>query len=256
MGQAKIKIDIERLLTWAYRDELPKQTVGGLTGWERLTFLGTNVDESSRETSYPVALGPPHPDALIVDHVVRGLEDVMFKWRDLRKRLMGHLAPYAAEDDPACSAMRFSAEALVRHHAIMGSRPIWHLGPVSLLRIQEKNNKPRVQYLDDSGKLVNGLTSGRRYGPMARCPLRLDPAGAEIACARAEYLVWRVGLIEVKQRCESWGLREHQVTGPVAAEEPWRIDTEIRARKSRVLSALQETVNHEQMSRVTALVES
>src|SRR5690606_6151975 len=103
----KKQIDIEKLLHWAYRDELPKQTIGGLTGYEKMVFLGTLVDEGRPpDGGFPVSLGPPHPDALLVDYMVRSLpEHVGIQWPASRGALMGHLAPYVADDDRLVCSM-------------------------------------------------------------------------------------------------------------------------------------------------------
>jgi hypothetical protein len=48
----KKPVPIDDLLTWAYRDELPKQEVGGLTGWEQAALLGVMVDQKEDRTDY------------------------------------------------------------------------------------------------------------------------------------------------------------------------------------------------------------
>jgi hypothetical protein len=47
----KKPVPIDDLLTWAYRDELPKQEVGGLTGWEQAALLGVMVDQKEDRTT-------------------------------------------------------------------------------------------------------------------------------------------------------------------------------------------------------------
>lgn len=213
MGR-KAPIDIETLLRWAYREELPKREIGGLTGWESdILLLGTRVDDSYKESGepgFPVAMGPPHPDALLIDHCVRQMEDVELDWAGSRDRIMGHLAPYAPLDHPALRYMRFSPQAIITMHARMGTRPVWDLGRSRLHRVIGKNGKP----------VVDGVTAGRRYAPGASCPLRLDPSGPEIACARAEYAVWHASLVALV--AESRKLDDHAPQHPAAPPEPWR----------------------------------
>jgi hypothetical protein len=219
----KRKIDVEKFLQWSYRDELPKQSVGGLTGWERLVLLGTQVDESERDYSLPVALGPPHPDALQLDYAVRHLpHSVGVDWARSRDHLMGDLACWIDARDPRTAHMSTSAMALVMAHARMGTRPHWDLGAVRLLRVHGKNGKP----------VVEGITPGRRYSDGAHCPLRLDPEAHDIACARFEYWVWREALAQLVR--ESWNYTEHILQMPSAAAAPWLNDDE---RRSRVLRA-------------------
>ncbi len=235
----KIKVDVERLLAWAFREELPKgyrDSMGTGIGSSssvspmfRLAGLGTTIDESMREPGFPEALGAPHPDAFMIESAVNNLPDVGMDWRNSRESIMGHLAPYAPLDHPALVNLNFELAGLVATHARMGSRPIWDLGPVSLHRVTGKNGKPVVQFLED-GKLVNGLTAGRRYGEGARCPLELDPLGPEIAFARGEYAAWRSGLERVRDSLLRFGLHGHIVTGPIAAAEPWITGPEHKGR--------------------------
>lgn len=102
----KQRRDIEQLLTWAYREELPKQFAGGNSLLADLAMLGAPIDPGESDHGHmPVALGPPHPDALLIDYVVRGLDPVRVNWKGRREYLMGHLAAYLDRDDPITAAM-------------------------------------------------------------------------------------------------------------------------------------------------------
>jgi len=226
--QMRKPVCIEKLLQWAYREELPKSAVGGLTGWEKLVLLGTRVDEPRNDDpGFPVALGAPHPDALLIDYHVRALDDVTMLWEQSVDAIMGELAPYAPADDPILTRMQFSPSALIQLHARMGNRPIWDLGPLRLTRVVGRNGKP----------VTNGITAGGRYAEGSACPLQLDPPGREIACARAEYFIWRSALSALAS--ESWNLVDHAPQQPSAAALPWREDTE---RKVRVLRDIRPRV--------------
>jgi hypothetical protein len=218
----KTPIDIERLLQWAYRDELPKREIGGLTGWESdILLLGTRIDTSGYdrgEPGFPVAMGPPHPDALMIDYQVRALPEIKIDWEATSAILMGHLSSYVDVRDFAISALGFELPALVQMHARMGTRPDWRVGEIKLKRVNGANGKP----------VVNGLTRGGRYGSGAHSPLQLDPPATEIACARAEYMAWRSALQWLVD--EKWSLESYVVTAPAAAEAPWLADIERRAR--------------------------
>lgn len=216
---AKEKRDIESLLQWAYREELPKQAVGGLTGWEKLIYLGTGVDNSHHDYQLPVALGAPHPDAFLVDHRVRSLPDrIKVDWPGVREAMLGHLACWAPEDDPLLCRMQAEPIALVMMHARMGTRPRWDVGPIRPLRVIGKNGKP----------VVNGVSPGRRYADGARCPLRLEPPAAEIACARWEFAVWHAALVALAN--ESWNLTSWIPTPLRASVRPWVLDEERKPR--------------------------
>jgi hypothetical protein len=241
MGSGKVALDIERLLQWAYREELPKgyREGHGARAYSgpifRMAALGVEVDES-REPGFPLALGPPHPAALTIENVVDGLEDMRLDWRAARTLILGELAPYVTDNHPRLSHVFFEVGSLIALHARMGNRPVWDLGPVRLTRINNKgNNKPVVQYLADDGALIDGRTNGRHYGPMARCPLQLEPAGAEIAFARAEYIAWHAGLMKVHHIIRAWNLPDYASLPPRARPEPWITGEEP---KSRVLPSL------------------
>lgn len=230
----KQKIDIEKALIWAYRDELPKQSVGGLTGWERSIFLGY-IDDKPREYSLPVALGPPHPDALLLDHAVRNLPTIGIDWKRSREHLMGDLAGWLTDDNARVAHMSVSSAALVMGFARMGARPRWDLGAARVRPKLGKNGKPEIYFVDDAGALVCGITTtGRRYGPGARCKTYLDPDPAEIASARFEYLVWRQALASLVKG--SWNYADHILTGPTAAAAPWLVDDEAKGRVLRTVN--------------------
>src|SRR5262245_7023767 len=127
------------MLHWAYRDELPKTAIGGLTGWEKLILLGTVIDEPRGDDHFPATLGAPHPDAEMLDSRVRRLQDVTMLWDDVCEDLMGELAPWAPANDPVLRRMPFQPGALVMTHAKMGTRPRWDLGPARVTRILGRN---------------------------------------------------------------------------------------------------------------------
>jgi hypothetical protein len=230
----KITVEIEKLLQWAYREELPKQIVGGLTGWEHLVMLGTRVDTSRGDSNFPVNLGPPHPDALLIDHAVRSLEDTVVDWRQSRATLAHGLDHWGGPEQIALKRLQFQTAGLLTLHARMGTRPPWDLGPLQVAPVRGRNGKPVIQWLDDEGHLVEGRTKARHYGPRARCPLQYEPAPADVIFARAEYAVWHAGLCLMAETICAWNRTEHMPTPPTAAEAPWVIDTE---RKSRILRA-------------------
>lgn len=249
----KKQIGVEALLSWTYRDELPKgyergETFAGssssVSPMFRLADLGTRVDEWNTEPGFPAAMGQPHPDSLMVDAAVERLPDVGLDWAQSRPRLMHDLVAWTRPDDPILSSMSFQPKALVQVHAKMGTRPIWDLGPPKVVRILGKNGKPKLEFLADDGvTLIEGRTTGRHYGPGARCPLRLEPEPREIACARAEYVVWHQALLQVTRTLRAWKLHDHEVLPPTAAPEPWIVNPEPKRRvlrnlrQSRVLEA-------------------
>jgi len=206
----KIGLDVERLLQWAYRDELPKQSVGGLTGWEQRMYLGTEIDrDSDYEQRLPVILGPPHPDALTIDYFVRSIDDVRIQWPSASRLLLGHLFEWVREEDMAlCQAMVAQASELVQAHARMGTRPHWRMD-LRVVPIRGRNGKP----------VIHGITDGRRYAVGAHGKVRLDPSAAEILAARFEYFVWHSTLRHIAT--SMWPLEDYQPKPPAVVQTPW-----------------------------------
>lgn len=237
-----VNIDVEKLLRWAYRDEIDKQIEGGVTSWEHMIYLGTTVDERPRDYKLPLALGPPHPDAVTIDAHVKGYGVEHIDWPGDRDYLIPELGPdYLADDEPKLAGERSSRKRLAKDdkaerylirglqinagdlvikHARLGNRPIWDCGPVKLRRILGKNGKP----------IVDGVTPGRRYAVGAACPVRLDPPAYEVAAARWEYALWRYMLCRIAEDSQGWGLTAYRALPPAAAERPWVCDDEPRVR--------------------------
>jgi hypothetical protein len=233
------RIPIEKLLTWAYRDELPKQTVSALTGWERMIYLGTSVDEAPLHPKLPAVLGPPHPDALRIEWRVREMDPVVaVNWSWVRHHLMPDLAHYIDGDDTTVLtvarmitrrratvelyraeqvAYRTSPRALVEMHARLGNSPTWDTGPVKLVRVQADNGKAKVlgpggsiRARDPGGRLVDG----------AYCPVELDPRPEAIGEARWEYVVWHTALVQLAHELKT-DLTDHEPLPPGAPQRPW-----------------------------------
>lgn len=220
------QVEIETLLQWAFRDELPKQRVEGAWGYEvspmfNLVALGTCVDSFSREPGFPAALGTCHPDAETIARAVERLGDVAVDWPGSRPHILGHLAALVAETDVLLSALVVARPGLVGMHAKMGTRPRL-LDRPRPEPIVGNNGKPVVQYLDDKGRLVEGRTRARHYGKAARCPLQYWPIPREVAFARIEYLIWREALCELACALNDGRLEDHVALPPAAPARPWK----------------------------------
>lgn len=224
-GQVRQRLDIEKLLRWTYREELPKggsnwSGSSGISPMFRLADLGTRVDDwSSGEPGFPLALGPAHPDALTVDSHVLALSDDRWDWKASRQALLGDFAALVDENDPSLSALVVGRPGLVALHARMWTRPHWDRAPM-FEPVIGRNGKPMVKFLDDDGKTLIEGRKGRHYGPMARCPLMWLPPPREIAYARIEYVAWHGALVELAEQLGST-LLEHDVLPPEAPAMPW-----------------------------------
>lgn len=236
-------VEIERLVQWAYRDELPKRGIGDVANsWEPVIAFGELLTRVDDEPGFPVFMGAPHVDALTIERAVQGLADeVTIDWRACRAQLMGDLPMLAAHvEDPfviapadergrdvvlvggnsarvarsgAARLRVFSQVALVEQYARLGRRPVWDVGVPTPSRILGKNNRP----------VLNGESKGDgRYSPGACCPLQYTaPTIEQMVFRRAEYLVWREGLVRLAGILRAWLLRDHAPLDPVAPPDPW-----------------------------------
>lgn len=207
------EIEIERLLHWAYRDELPKRGIGDVANdWERVSRYGELLTVIDDEPGFPVIMGPPHPDALTIERAVQGLHaELQLAWPDYRMLIMADMPALAPTDSPLGSLV-FSEVALVEAFARMGQRPRWDLGRPRPRRILGRNHKP----------VIIGTCEGGRYSAGAGCPLQwFDPTLEAIAFRRAEYLVWRGALDRLVGTLRGWLLRDHVPLEPDAPSVPW-----------------------------------
>lgn len=148
------RMDIEALLRWAYRDELPKAAAGGerlvvgfKTGWggvERYGELLTVIDEPDIRNRYGLvpdrfATTEPHPDAERVHDAVMYLRrcamNVPDGWNPISD--MGDMGPEGVAavargltamtfvTDRGDTVLRRSVVRLVIRQAILGDCPAW-----------------------------------------------------------------------------------------------------------------------------------
>jgi len=224
-SQVKRQLDIEKLLHWAFRDELPKKGIewassSGISPMFRLADLGTRVDDWSREPGFPVAVGAPHPDSLLVEGAVERLADVDVDWPATRRGgMIGSLAGLLADNEPTLASLTIGRVGLVAMHARMGTRPRWDMNPLPE-PVVGRNGKAVVQYLGDDGRLVDGRRNGNP-GAGARCPLMWFPAPRAVAFARIEYSVWHASLLELAAALEDQ-LEFNRALPPAASSAPWR----------------------------------
>ena len=181
----KRQVDIERLLSWAFLDELPKGGSEAWSPWDRIATLGTRIDDQFGALSrLPPIFGDPHPDALIV------------------ARYVGKLYSPARE--------------LVTHYAILNSRPC-PLGHA--VRVFPVRDGSRIRVVGKSyGRASNG--KWRYYTEGSHCPLRFEPTVEEVAQSRADWTAWLTGLQELVLGLRGH-LSEHWPVGPRWPLEPW-----------------------------------
>ncbi|HQF30573.1 MAG TPA: hypothetical protein PLJ34_03920 [Hyphomicrobiales bacterium] len=249
----KKRVDIEKLLSWAYGQELPKAApkaggygIGFRCGWDAVIAFG-ELSADVDVNRYGVvadrgATEAPHPDALIIAEAVAGLDGLVIDMPDgwcpdaglglgadgpaLFARAM---AAGTVIDRAGDVTTRRSARRLVEHHAIMGSAPDWRGGPCERDVERHQNGKPR--WFLRERVVVDGVAIEReiegwnhtakraRPGAYTKTVFRPDPA--PILIARVEYCVWHsaLGLL-----CDDLAgrLSAYEVDGSARRLEPWQ----------------------------------
>lgn len=214
----KTPIDIERLLQWALREELPKGSAVAASAWDLITqygMLGTRVQTSGQGSPDGLGFvdGAPHDDALIVAAAVRALPtEARFEDRDHAAKLFGEFAPIASEAIVALSVAIFNPRAIVISCAALSRRPPWNFETPTPRQMfvdfrdpqGDLRTRPLVHGLDVSGaEVAISPNRGRAvvrdglydYARAPRSPLAWgDPDLISIGDARAEYFAWHAAL--------------------------------------------------------------
>lgn len=247
----KNRVDIEKLLTWAYREELPKAApeaggygIGFRGGWDAVTAFGelaADVDVNRYGVvSDRGATEAPHPDALIIAEAVAGLEGLVIDmpdgWCPDARLGLGADGPalFAWAMEAAMTRVdgkwrpRRTARQLVEFHAIMGSRPDWRGGPCARDVERNDNGVPRWyrMVIEDRDGVptpleVDGFnpSSRRPYANAYRKTVwRPDPL--PILVARFEYALWRSALDDLVA-VVAGRLVDHVATAAAAPVDPW-----------------------------------
>lgn len=241
--KAKTEIDIEKLLHWAYRDELSKRQTSAAEGiWDRLRHTAQlgGLEPGHGSAQRYAHFGLPDADAETIERAVAALESVVIDWsasmptiaagltglvtiNDLQRRATpGKVtvstwgakngARVKAENRPRDVLMlgTLRPAALVTQHAIRANRPDWF------------NQEPRPQMvpaLKGPNARIEGECKGRNlYSTGSYCPLQWEPSPASVILARADYAAWWNGLNTL---ADSLVLDKFIALHPTAPPTPW-----------------------------------
>ncbi len=209
----KRRLNIEQLLHWTYRDELPKLGADyGGSGATAPGFSGVARSGSNflYEPGFPAAMGEPHPDALAIARFVDALEPMAIDGASSRDWLAPECAAMIAPDDPVLSNLIVDVKHYVMMHARMGTRPTWLVGRWSVERLIGRNGKVCVVEAGHTG---------------ACCPLEVLPPPREVVNDRAEYACWHEALMMLVELLTNQ-LADHEVLPLTAPAQPWLRDEE------------------------------
>lgn len=196
-------VSIEKLLQWAFREELPKRQQAPAAPRSALSSLGVRVNVSFRDRGFP------HRDALIIAAHVEALGS------DLLELNTRRWLEFILDDLINLDSERFEfwidKGALVERSAVTMRRPQWDVGSRRAGPLMSRNGKPRMRG-DRYGK--------DRYSEGSYCPLRWSPSIRSIALARTNYFVWQDALCELA-RSLNGKLSDFSPTPPMAGSAPW-----------------------------------
>jgi hypothetical protein len=250
--------DIESVVSWALRDELPKQALqalkdmgmmsegpGRATGVSpmfRLAQLGTNID-FSREPGFPDAAGPPHPDALVIGEAIRRLPAAVenFPWWTLR--LDAGLGAFSIDVRAIWKQAAQAVASLVMVKGKLKARPIVgdelptprpkryeangkviHLRDVTRKTYKWNEepgvDKPTVETLFSEAAHPYKGRGGKAWPAGAYVPVVYEPTPHAVVLDRAEYAVWRIAMDLLVKDLEG-KLTSVSVEPCTAAYAPW-----------------------------------
>lgn len=232
-SSAKERIDIERLLEWAYRVQCvdrqvvafsprgPSASPAGSLG--QYADLGTRVDSSSFAAR---ALGMRTPDdAMIIHDTVLALGEMWIEW-------------VGGDDVQIWDRERAEREGQIieKRSGIWYREPVYSSGPVmplpvrleqagtvALVIVNAKNgSQPEYHagWRPSEGRPAADPGATDRWGRKSR---RSDGVTYEnVMHARACYLVWHAALALLAVELQG-ALSGYEVTGPVAPVAPWAV---------------------------------
>lgn len=234
------RVDTEKLLQWAFRDELPKRMMPAFgpsytSPLARMVDMGVQIQESGGEPGFPAALGEPHPDAFVIEEAVLAFErtdelgrdsraGLAIDWPAARRAVVGPLGGLLSDNDPTLKHLQISIPGLVALHAKMRTRPRWDLWPVPEPIVGD-NGKPEVRLNGPDGQKVKGRggSDGVPWYPAgASCSLRWWPEPREAAFVRIEYSIWWQALDTLAEHLDG-RLSDYVALAPAAHPSPWML---------------------------------
>jgi hypothetical protein len=236
------KATMLEVLTWVYRDELPKQAVQGFgESWARVERAGESGGyDCQAAPRAPVALGAPHPDAEWLAEMVYALPVVDMMGADAAgvqeglaaaQVLLGPMAGFLTAGDMAKLVKhRISLPAAIQSLALGVLKPpvreVWCCEAVRDIKghVVQADVRYHKQSVRLSGKTVrvNMMISG--YCPVLWSPDVLSVFEERMRwCVLVNALEGLVRAVQAVDRLDLWVLQ-----GIGVAVEPWRGDVHRR----------------------------
>ncbi len=239
----KTAIDIEKLVQWVIRDEMPKgRPVSADIGFAigRYPIRPGSIARSFGRTPTTgigfmgYVPGEPCADARRVAEAIGSLDtEVALSDRVQALRLFGEFANIAGDAVTAIMSSTFNPQAIVVNNAAQGKRPNWRFdAPKPHQRFVQTTGRPRplVYGIDTADDLIelkrNEGRARKRDGEYTitlspRSPLEwCDPSPLAIAEARVEYMAWHRAISTLALRLTGT-LDAFEPMRPAVAPMPW-----------------------------------
>ncbi|MCK1367333.1 hypothetical protein [Bradyrhizobium sp. 62] len=241
----KAAIDIEKLVQWAIREELPKgrpisADIGFAIG-RRPILPGSIARSFDRRPTADIwsrgyVPGEPCADAHRVADAIGSLDtEVRLSSCSEALRLLGEFGSIAGDAVTAIMSSTFNPQAIVVNNAAQGKRPNWRFdapSPKQRFVLTQGRPRPLVYGVDSAGDLIelkrNEGRARKRDGEYMltlspRSPLEwCDPSLLAIAEARAEYVAWYCAINTLALRLAG-NLDAFEPLRSAAAPTPWLI---------------------------------
>lgn len=236
----KRKLDIEQALQWAFREEAPKMRPDqALRGpvlpavhpmWRAGAFGGRIDNWANHDPGFPLAMGEPHPDAVLIINAVKGC--------DVEKLdLWGFLIPYRIGESfdqvgimekarretvavlIACATSRTRPDtndrvAVEPVRSITGQTTVW-------VREAREYEDAQGQPIFVTHDLPTKPIRKGVYPAGAFTKIRFCPSAATVALDRAKYAAWWAALEHITELLQVMGLQTIELSGPTAPRMPW-----------------------------------
>lgn len=260
---AKISMDVEALLRWAYVDELSKRQSSSAEGiWDRILDYQNHggIDSGKGAAQRYSHFGLPDPDAELIEKAVSALPETVIDWNTHLEEIAGDLAGLVSINDlspwragmpkrPKAGWGDAGIRALKGFFGNKGVEPL-HDRPRDILIVGGiKTNMlvtahaikgTRPDWRDDepypgmtrssrgTGAMIEGECRGKNlYTTGSYCPLSWSPSPIDVVLGRADYFAWYQGLLTLSQ---TMVLERFEALPPKAPRLPWFGDDEVTSR--------------------------
>lgn len=258
-------IAIEKLLRWAYREELPKRRErASAPGALAASFANNNslwqtlvtVDGGGPVNAYGLvadlaAAGGPDPEAERVVQAVLALDELTLGfpegWDPLADlgdldalgeeaiaRGVGRLTRLSPDGKVV---LHTRPSQLILKHAVLGGEPDWQAETPEVKPVLGLKGRPRWFVREPDGREVDGFCpTGRRPREGAYRKWRLDPDPVDAVVERGEYEIWRVSLDLLVEALGGRTLAGTTILPTDAPMRPWETGARIAPRVLRDLT--------------------